>query len=146
MNYIKALLVGSTGCGKSAWLERFHTGQFRVQHITGPDTWHLNFGANHFEIAEQRYIFNDMSECQVVFIMFDLTNPESYKAAELCKERVEMLKKPIVFIGTKTDHKNAMDVKKINLHRGTNYPIWLISAKSQHNFDKPLVAAERVRL
>lgn len=139
MNYRKALLLGSTGCGKSSWLERFYTGQFRNDYITGPDTWRVNFNHTHFEISERREIPTDLGDYDIVFIMFDMTSPESYKIAKEYKEKIA--NKKIVLIGTKSDKAETINPKNIHLHRqGQKCFIYLISAKSCYNLDKPFLA------
>ena len=138
MNYKKALLVGSTGCGKSAWLERFHTGQFRFGHATGPDTWNIKIYDTYFEISEKREIPDDLDDYDIVFLMFDMTSSDSYKVAQEYKRKIT--NKKIVLIGTKSDLPQAMKGNLINLHRqGQKCLIYMVSAKSCYNFDKPFL-------
>lgn len=159
----KIVIVGDGGVGKTTFVNRFFTGEFRKEHYatlgvevtpiaisTSMGTIMLNVwdcaGTKRFRgLGDGYYI-----QANAAIVMFDVTNPTSYKnVSEWVREfRKVCPHAPIVLCGNKVDVMGRkVSPGEITIHKNPVYKIreyYDISAKSNYNFDRPFTAVARI--
>eukprot|EP01156_Anaeramoeba_ignava_P020430 Anaeramoba_ignava/c15638_g1_i1.p1 GENE.c15638_g1_i1~~c15638_g1_i1.p1 ORF type:complete len:219 (+),score=62.56 c15638_g1_i1:114-770(+) len=157
-NY-KIILVGDGGVGKTTFVKRHLSGEFRKEYIAtvGVEVHPLVFYTtkcpicfNVWDTAGQErfgglrdgyYIEGDAA-----IIMFDVTSPETYGNVPVWyRDIVRVCENiPMVLCGNKVDVKDRkVRAKQISFHRRKNIPYFDISAKSNYNFEKPFLYLAR---
>jgi len=145
----KIIVVGEGGVGKTSFIRRHTTGEFKPQYVAtnGMETtpypekeiypfvfWDCA-GQKQFEgLREGYYIGADAA-----ILMFDVTFTSTYKNLE---KRYRDIRRvcgniPIVLVGNKTDMKQQCKIwsHAVDFHGLQYYPI---SSKSNSNFELPL--------
>ncbi|KAJ5076702.1 gtp-binding nuclear protein ran [Anaeramoeba ignava] len=157
-NY-KIILVGDGGVGKTTFVKRHLSGEFRKEYIAtvGVEVHPLVFYTtkcpicfNVWDTAGQErfgglrdgyYIEGDAA-----IIMFDVTSPETYEnVAVWYRDIIRVCDNiPMVLCGNKVDVKDRkVRARQITFHRRKNIPYFDISAKSNYNFEKPFLYLAR---
>ena len=154
MHRYKLVLVGPGGAGKSTFLHRHMTGEFRKHYVATlgvevhPLTFNTNYGLLTFDVwdcagvekfgglRDGYYIKGDC-----VMGMFDLTSRMSFHDVPNWVRSVHRVTGaiPTVICGNKTDLKSP--IKAPQLPGTDNY--FSISAKSNYNFEKPFLYLAR---
>ncbi len=155
LNY-KIILVGDGGVGKSVFIKRADTGEFRQKYIPtqGVDVsvlrYPTNYGTVTFKIWDcaGQEKFGGLRDGYYIgadgaIVMFDLTSRITYKNS---KNWINDVKKtcpdiPIVVCGNKTDipdKKVNGRIDAIDIPNVIKY--YSVSAKSNYNFEKPWLA------
>lgn len=142
------MIIGQEGCGKTAYIKRQSTGEFeQTYHPTiGIDTVRLKPYKNLPELCiyDSGFLHRKIcySEVEAAFCMFDFTSLDSYhKLVDLVKElREHKPKIPLIILGNKCECLNK-EVKPlhIRLHRDLGVPYYDVSARTNHNRDKPFM-------
>ena len=151
----KLLLVGDGGVGKTTFVRRHLTGEFEKKYVATmgvevhPLLFHTNRGPiqyNCWDTAGQE-VYGGLRDAyyiagQCAIIMFDVTSRMTYKdvpnwhrdLSRVCNDI------PVVLCGNKAEVKDRkVKAKQITFHRRKNLPYYDISAKSNHNFEKPFL-------
>ncbi|EQC31609.1 GTP-binding nuclear protein Ran [Saprolegnia diclina VS20] len=146
----KLLLVGDSGVGKSALLQRHLTGKFKEAYTATPNTeahtlrFETIFGPlrlNCSDIAGQSYRDSSYLGAHGAIIMFDVTSRLSYQ--NVPNWRLDVVRVcediPIVLCGNKVDDVQHRDVKpkQITFHRQKNLQYYDISVKANYQLEKP---------
>lgn len=161
-NIFKIVLVGTGGCGKSAYLRRHLTGDFQNEYIPtlGVEVHLLRFTTNYGPICfnvwdcagqEQYKGLSDgyYLQAQGAIVMFDLTRKGVQHVNEVarCKEYIRDIQRvvgyeniPIVIAGNKCDLK---DRHRMDYHPFRPALYYDISARSNYNFEKPFLVLAR---
>lgn len=151
----KILIVGDGGVGKTTYIKRFHEGKFEQKYVptmgveVTPIPVRTNRGnriLNIWDCAGQEK-FGGMGwgyypGAHAAIIMFDVTSRLSYKAVKHWYKDIQ--KKcpgiPVVICGNKADCKDRkVKPKDITYPQEHNLQFYLISAKSNYNFEKPFL-------
>ena len=151
---MQIVLLGDAGAGKTSWLDRFTTGSFDPRYIPNdfPSSHDVMLELNNstvdqhqvvFKIVDtpgqklyQPNIFRDICiDADAIIIFYDLTSEIGWKN---CVEWEKLAKSynpnaQIVNVG------NKADIKPFIL-RERPLPHYLVSAKSNYNYEKPLLA------
>eukprot|EP01088_Endostelium_zonatum_P016518 TRINITY_DN449_c0_g1_i1.p1 TRINITY_DN449_c0_g1~~TRINITY_DN449_c0_g1_i1.p1 ORF type:complete len:223 (-),score=50.91 TRINITY_DN449_c0_g1_i1:131-799(-) len=151
----KLVLVGDGGVGKTTFVARHLTGEFRKKYIAtlGVEVHPLEFTTNYGPIVfncwdtagQERFGglrdgYYIQGQCAI--IMFDLTARLTYRnVPEWHRDLVRVCDNiPIVLVGNKVDVKDRkVKAKMINFHRKKNLQYYDLSAKSNYNFEKPFL-------
>ncbi|OXA52750.1 GTP-binding nuclear protein Ran [Folsomia candida] len=151
----KCILVGDGGIGKSTFVQRHLTGEFKEEYVAtlgvevNPLVFNTSRGSilfNVWETAGQEgsgVLRNGQHQgAQCAIVMFDVTSRVTYKNVpnwhrDLVKVCETM---PIVLCGNKVDIKDRK-VKPNNMHfvRKKNLQYYDISAKMKDNIEKPFL-------
>ncbi|XP_078702871.1 GTP-binding protein Di-Ras2-like [Branchiostoma floridae x Branchiostoma belcheri] len=128
MDYFIAVL-GARGAGKTALVRRFITGEFPVQHrptvedvysrVVGCDKGVCTLrvidttGSYNFPAMRRLAIY----KAKAILLVYSVTDKNSFQEAKTLYELVhsvktDLLKVPVVLVGTKTDLTDQRDVKK----------------------------------
>lgn len=161
----KIVLVGDGNVGKTSFLHRHLTGEFRNEYVStiGVEvhvlTFESNYGAIRFNVwdcaGEEK--FRGLGESYFIgsdgaIFMFDLTNEDSYKnIADWDRKINKVMNKyhsgkaiPKVFCGNKTDVKERkVSMRQITYPRKIDAKYYDISVKSCFNFEKPFLELAR---
>jgi len=161
-NIFKLVLVGDGGVGKTTFVKRHLTGEFRKLYVAtlGVEVVSLEFQTNYGPI-----IFNVWDtagqtkysglgdayylEAQSAIIMYDTTNKLTYRSVpkwhrsltQVCGESI-----PMVLVGNKVDvHDRKIDLDQITFHHDedNNRAYYDISAKSNYNYERPFLYLAR---
>lgn len=157
----KVCLIGSSKVGKSVYLQRYRTGEFREKYLAtlgGVEVYPVNFSTNKGKIilyvwdcAGQRE-FEELSsgywiQADAAMIMFDLTSNDTFMHAQSIHDNFRALHPsvPLVVCGNKSDCV-VKDVGQNNIcvwkqEKGFDY--YNISARSNYNFEKPWLSLLR---
>jgi len=155
----KIVLVGDGGVGKTTYVKRFLTGEFEKKYVATlgvevhPLDFHTNYGTvrfNMWDIAGQEK-FGGLRDgyyilSQGAIVMFDVTNRLSYNHVERWYNDVIKTHEniPVILCGNKVDIANRQVLpRQINFHRSKDMTYYDISAKSNYNFEKPLLDLAR---
>ncbi|KAJ7248103.1 GTP-binding nuclear protein GSP1/Ran [Mycena rebaudengoi] len=155
MHRFKLVLVGDGGTGKTTFVKRHMTGEFKKQYIATlgvevhPLTFTTNYGVICFDVWDTagqekfgglRDGYYIQGQCGI--IMFDVTSRITYKNVPNWHRDVEQVCEniPIVLCGNKVDVKDRkVKTSQITFHRRKNLQYIEISAKSNYNFEKPFL-------
>ncbi len=151
----KLVLVGDGGVGKTTFVTRHKTGEFKKQYVAtmGVEVRPLSFFTNYGKIT---YVCWDTAGQekygglrdgyyiggQAAIIMFDVTSRVTYKSVPTWhKDLVRACDNiPMVLCGNKVDCKDrAVKPKDIHFHRRKALQYYDISAKSNYNYEKPFL-------
>jgi GTP-binding nuclear protein Ran len=153
----KVILVGDGGTGKSTFIERHLTGNFRTYYIAtiGADIhallFHTSYGPIVFDIwdiagnpADPADLDLYYSGAHAAIIFFDLTSRESYKNVTGWRSVVKRACPdiPIIVCGNKADMVGRV-VAPIDIHVPLKEKYYDISAKSNYNYEKPFLQIAR---
>lgn len=158
----KICLVGDGGVGKTTFIERHKTGEFKKTYVAtlGVEVHPLDFCTNYgvvrfncWDTAGQER-FGGMrngyyTHSDGAIVMFDVTNRQSYRNADrwyndVTTKDLNLQNIPVILCGNKVDVRNRQVLpKQINLHREKGILYYDISAKSNYNFEKPFLALAR---
>ena len=152
----KLVFVGDGGVGKTTFLTRHITGEFKKRYIAtqGVELKSLLFSTNKGKIVfsisdfagQEKYglTYDHFTGAECAVVMFDVTSRITYKNAKVW---IDYLRKavpniPIVLCGNKVDIQDRKVMwQELTMHRDlvllTYYDI---SAKSNYNFEKPFSA------
>jgi len=137
---IKVILVGDSGVGKTAYMNRLMTGNFTHSHIhtIGVQRYKLVFYTNHGPVTF--YIWDKAGntvEADAVIGMCDVTNYNSFANMDNWLYKTTI---PSVACGNKIDNSfrqvNSENKRELKRKWGQYYDI---SAKSNYNFEKPFL-------
>lgn len=126
---IKICIIGNTKVGKSSW----------------KNNWSRE--RKQFTFDKTVFKFSSLKNANVVFLMFDVTDLQSYRDNILWVNMIRDIRGdiPICLIGNKIDvKKRKVYAKMINFHRKQQLYYFEMSAKSQYNFEKPLLWAKNL--
>lgn len=151
----KLVMVGDGGTGKTTFVKRHMTGEYEKQYnaTIGCEVRPLMFSTNYGEIIFDVWdtAGQEKFSClrdgyyiggQCAIIMFDLTSRVTYKNVPVWyRDLVRVCENiPIVLCGNKVDVADRkVKAKSITFHRKKNLQFYEISAKSNHNFEKPFI-------
>jgi GTP-binding nuclear protein Ran len=160
----KIILIGDGGVGKTSFIRRYIDGSFNRQYIAtvGAEVYNLHLKINdeqyiHFQVwdtagQEQNSGLSDgyYWDADGVIVFFDVTSrithkhvPEWIRKAQ--NVNIENKNMPIMIVGNKADlsKDRKVDASRIRkgLPRGSEYTD--MSAKSNYNFEKPLLYLAR---
>ena len=151
----KLVMIGDGGVGKTTFVKRHLTGEFRKPYIPTKGAecsvidFYTNYGMVRFHIWDTagQEKFGNLRECYYIgancaIIMFDLTSRQTYKnVPKWHKDLVKICEKiPIVLVGNKADVKERkLKARQINFHRKRSLQYFDVSAKSNYQFEKPFV-------
>ncbi len=159
----KIVLVGDGGVGKTTWVKRHSTGDFEQKYIPtmGVDVFPLTFHTtkgpvcmNVWDCAGQEK-YNGLGPgyyigADAAIVMFDVTSRRSYKNAQTWIRDIRTATNesiPIVLCGNKidcTERDQKVKPNHIFLHKTENcLAYYSLSAKSNYDFEKPLLAIIR---
>ncbi|KAB0376085.1 hypothetical protein FD755_012728 [Muntiacus reevesi] len=135
----KLVLVGDGGTGKTTFVKRHLTGEFEKKYVAtlGVEVHPLVLHTNRGPIKDGYHI---QAHCAI--IMFDVTSRVTYKnVPNWHRDLVRVCENiPIVLCGNKVDIKDRkVKAKSIVFHQKKNLHYYDISAKSNHNFEKPFL-------
>jgi GTP-binding nuclear protein Ran len=151
----KVVLLGSGGCGKTAWIRRLVTGDFykEYQPTVGvevhPAVFETDEGkvaVNFWDVAgihalgglRDGYHFN----ADAAILFYDLTSASSYQDVRKWYEEFERIspRKPLVLCGTKVDSpEEDQRVTAPTIQRELGCVYFPISALSCYNYEKPVL-------
>ncbi len=154
--HYKLVLVGDSGCGKTTLIERLRTGQFLNDYQPTLEIkfqelpFLTNSGMMAFDIVDcngslkaedkglrqSQYMVADG-----ILLFFDLTSKLSYDHLDYWLNEIrDKTQCPIILCATKSDstHK-IIKPKQITFHINHSLTLYEISAKSNHNFEKPFL-------
>ncbi|KAJ6251591.1 gtp-binding nuclear protein ran [Anaeramoeba flamelloides] len=155
----KIVLVGDGGVGKTTFVKRHLTGEFRKEYIATvgvevhPLVFYTNRGPicfNVWDTAGQER-FGGLRDGYYIgghaaIVMFDVTSRDTYKNVSVWYRDIVRVCEtiPMVLVGNKCDIKDRkVRAKQIIFHRRKNIPYYDISAKSNYNFEKPFIYLAR---
>ncbi|KAJ7601566.1 ras-domain-containing protein [Mycena polygramma] len=133
------VLVGDRGTGKTTFVKRSLTGEFEKKYIVHPLTFTTNYGTICFNVWDTAGQKKFGGQCG---IMFDVTSRITYKnvpnwhrdLGRVCENI------PIVLCGNKVDVKERkVKSSVVTFQRKKNLQYFEISAKSNHNLEKPFL-------
>merc|ERR1711965_227724 len=151
----KCLLVGDGGVGKTTFVKRHVTGEFEKKYVAtiGVEVHPLPFDTNRgricfnvWDTAGQEKFgglrdgYYIQGQCAI--IMFDVTSRITYKnVPNWHRDIVRVCENiPIVLVGNKVDVKDRqVKAKNIQFHRKRNLQYYDLSARSNYNFEKPVL-------
>ncbi|KAJ0960679.1 hypothetical protein J5N97_001433 [Dioscorea zingiberensis] len=155
----KLLIIGDGATGKTTFVKRHLTGDFEKKYepTIGVKVDPLDFFTNCGKIrfycwdTAGQWKFGCLRDGyyihgQCAIIMFDVTAKITYKNVPtwhetLCRVCVNI---PIVLCGNKVDVENReVRPRRVNFHRKKHLQYYEISAKSNHNFEKPFLYLAR---
>jgi GTP-binding nuclear protein Ran len=154
----KIVLVGDGGVGKSTFLKRQLTGEFERKYIAtqGVDVSSLVFNTNYgiltfkvWDCAGQEKFRNVMGEycrnAEGVIAMYDLTSRVSSTNVSYWITHVRTLvaNVPVVICGNKHDIQDRKVNGWIEAQNLPNVIHYCVSAKNNHNFEKPFLDLAR---
>jgi len=160
----KLILVGDGGVGKSAFLKRHLSGEFEKKYVATlgvevhPLLFHTNYGPIKFNIWDcaGQEKFGGLRDgyyvgADAAILMFDVTNKLTYKNIPSWDKDIDnKLAKPSwktipkVICGNKVDVKDRkVKIRDITYPRKKGIQYYEISAKSNHNFEKPFLYLAR---
>ncbi|XP_052028733.1 GTP-binding nuclear protein Ran-like [Apodemus sylvaticus] len=151
----KLILAGNGGTGKTTFVKRHLTGEFEKNYVATlgaevhPLTFHTSRGPIKFDVWDTagQEKFGGLRDgyyiqAQGAIIMFDLTSRVSYQnVPNWYKDLVRVCEHiPTVLCGNKVDVKDReVKAKSIVFHRKKNLQYYDISAKRNHNIEKPFL-------
>ncbi|KDO23804.1 hypothetical protein SPRG_11234 [Saprolegnia parasitica CBS 223.65] len=146
---IKLLVVGDSGVGKSTFLQRHVTGEFKKRYIATlgievhPLQFDTNFGPikfNCWDFAGQGSHDDHYADAQCAIIMFDVTSRVSYKNVPHWYRAIRRVCEniPIVLCGNKVDVERH-NVKQITFHCEKNLKYVEMSVKANYNIEAPFL-------
>ena len=155
----KVVLVGDGGTGKTTFVKRHRTGEFEKKYVATmgvevhPIPFYTNLGPvifNCWDTAGQEK-FGGLRDgyyisSHAAIIMFDVTARITYRSVpHWHKDLVRVCEDiPIVLCGNKIDCKErTVKPRDIYYHRKFNIQYYDVSAKSNHNFEKPFLYIAR---
>ena len=149
-NQINCAIVGAEKSGKTTFINRHVTGQFQNTHLG--DVVQLIYNTNNgpyiFNITES--ISLPQNNPDVLLVFFDTQDMSSFmKARELVLNGRQVFGKdlPIILCGNKSDivhnYPKQMLEKIETLRLQQHIVIFMVSAKSNYNYDKPFISAIR---
>ncbi|KAG9036376.1 GTP-binding nuclear protein gsp1/Ran [Tulasnella sp. UAMH 9824] len=152
----KLVLVGDGGVGKTTFVKRHLTGEFEKKYIATlgvevhPLQFFTNFGTILFNVwdtaGQERFGglrdgYYIQGQCAI--IMFDVTSRITYKNVRNWHRDIQRVCEniPIVLCGNKVDVKERkIKAGAVTFHRRQqNMEYCEISAKANHNFEKPFL-------
>lgn len=156
----KIIMVGDGGVGKTTFVHRHRTGEFKRNYIAtmGVDVYPLVFRTNLglttlniWDCAGQERFGGLRAgyyiEAKGAIVMFDAASRLSYTAVDAWVEKIRAVCPdiPIVLCRNKVDlRETEVKAKDITKHTDLNlYKFYDISAKSNYNFEKPFLALVR---
>lgn len=137
---IKLLMLGDPQVGKTTFITRHQTGQFTSNYVpTNPIvpeiiTFTTDTGSIQTEIHQQ---INPNDRYDGAILMFDLRNRNSHDAIFKYYNQISNMNIPIVICGNKADI--PVRIKGITVDKLPKTVFYLISAKSNYNFEKPFL-------
>lgn len=157
MNSFKITLSGDGGVGKTTYIKRHLTGEFRKKYIAtlGVEVHPLQFHTNHGKIrfnvwdSAGQKCFGGLREgyyikSDAAIIMFDKTSRTSFNNVS---KWIDLYIKvapntPIILCGTKCDIKDIKvkpnEIREVMVKY--NIPYYDISSLTNYNFEKPFMA------
>ena len=119
---VNICVIGNKNVGKTAWKQKWGN------------------GSKKFKYNKTVFKFTKLDKADCVFIMFDVTDQQSYDDIILWYNLVRKMGNiPICLIGNKIDAKSRkVKAAKINFHNTHNLTYFEMSCKSGYNFEKPL--------
>ena len=155
-------LVGDGEVGKSTFVKRHKTGEFKKKYVAtlGVEVHPLDFNTNYgvvrfncWDTAGQKRYYGLKDGYYIgsegAIVMFDVTNRLSYKNAKtwyagVTDKKLNLQNNPVILCGNKVDIAQRQVVpEQISLHREKNILYYDISAKSNYNLEKPFLALAR---
>jgi GTP-binding nuclear protein Ran len=146
----KIVLIGDGGVGKSTYVNRLTTGDFRKKYIPtmGVEVRPMNYDGqvvNLWDCAGQEK-FSGLKEgyytgADGAIAMFDVTSKLSYRNLPSWIDAFMSTAPgvPLVICGNKVDCKERkVKPRNIHIHQQYEVPYWDLSAKSNYNFEKPI--------
>jgi len=151
----KCVVLGDGGTGKTTFLMRHITGEFRKKYeaTIGVEVRPLDFytskgkilfnvwdtaGQEHFGGLRDGYYIQ--ANCAIIF--FDVTSRHTYNnVGRWYRDLTRVCGLiPIVLVGNKVDVKDRkVKPKDVTFHRKKNLQYYDVSAKSNYNFEKPFL-------
>lgn len=161
MSQFKVVLLGDGGCGKTTLMKRLVTGEFEKRYIAtlGVEVTPLIFETNKgtivysvWDTAGQEKFGGLKSDyyqgSDLAIIFFDVTSRITFLNVNFWENEFKKVcpDTPIIFVGNKVDIKERkVKSREINSRfKGEWY--FDISAKSNYNFEKPLLQAAKLLL
>ena len=152
----KIVLAGDGGVGKTAFLQRHSTGEFREEYdpTTFGKNWYnlpfqTNYGTLLFRVwdcaGQKKFPRLRKGTYAGAILMFSVTDRSSYKNLDTWNKKVDENVVKVV-CGNKVDVKNRnrkVKARYIGWPRRKGYAYYEISAKSNHNFEKPFLYLAR---
>jgi GTP-binding nuclear protein Ran len=154
-NQYKVILVGDSGVGKSTFIHRWITGEFRQKYIATIgaevhpiplDTNHGMYTLNIWDISGQEK-FGGLRDgyyagANAAILMFDLTNKLSFKRLREWIHDIRRVKDiPIIICGNKSDIPDKkVHAKHTILYSDLGFKYYDISSKSEYLYEKPFLS------
>ncbi|KAH0569399.1 GTP-binding nuclear protein RAN/TC4 [Spironucleus salmonicida] len=151
----KLIIVGDGATGKTTYVQRHVSGEFRRQYIAtiGVEVRSLPFytsqGEVHFEVYDTagQEKFGGLRDgyyvnAKACFLFFDVTSRNTYKNVENWYNDVVRIVQdiPMVLVGNKCDQKNReVRTQSVSFHRNKGIDYVEISAKSNYNYEVPFL-------
>lgn len=141
----KIIIVGEPGCGKTTFINRHLTGEFTLPYIptVGRKTSLLPFHTNYGFVDIEAWDLGGMEtlnrrlDVQAAVVMFDKTDPQSYRGCQYWISLINVMcgvDVPIVLCGNKTDYwKQLIRIQDYGLE------YYDISTKDCYNFERPFL-------
>lgn len=157
----KVLIIGGSGVGKTSYVNKLMGNKFTSSYIPTSSvdandiTFHTNLGQVTITVWDIAASLPEW-DCGIYYvtadaaiIMYDVTSHHSYKTiVDYYQEVIRLCGNiPMVLVGNKSDV-SGREIKptSVNIHRRLSIPYYEISAKSGHNYQKPLVSLIRTLL
>ena len=155
----KLVLIGDGGVGKTSFVKRHLTGEFQTRYepTMSVDVRKLDFntskGPIEFECWDtagqesfggMRDLYYAGADCAI--IMFDVTSRLTYRNVPMWYRDLKRVcgDIPVMLCGNKVDIKNRqVKPKQVDFHRKSGIVYNEISAKSNHNYEKPFLHFSR---
>ena len=154
-NRYKIIVVGDANVGKTTFVERHLTGEFKKNYepTLGVDVHPLFFNTNYgriifdvWDVGQEGLLDGYFTQANGTILFFDVHNIDSYKNLEKWYNDTKRVTGdvPVVVCGNKTDLKGrVVRPKQITFHRRHNAMYYDISARSNYNYEKPFLHLAR---
>ena len=156
----KLVLIGDGGVGKTTFVKRHTTGEFEKKYVAsigvdivpivfdssdGPIKFNIWDTAGQDKHGGMKACYYIKADCAI--IMFDVTSRVTYTHVPFWHHDLDEVcgDIPVVLVGNKIDYKEEHKVKEkqITYHRKKGIPYIEISAKSQYNYEMPILNLAR---
>ena len=156
----KIILVGDGNVGKTSFLRSFWGGDFKEEYVPtlGVEVHPIEFSTNYGDFTFQVWDCAGKEEngglrdgyyiqAHAAIFMFSVTSRESYKNLKTWQRDVHRTCEeiPMVVCGNKADEKkHKVKGRHITFPQEYGFPFYYVSAKSNHNYEKPFLYLARV--
>lgn len=142
---LKISLIGDGGVGKTSYINRITSGAFSNVNATNQTIhkYETNNGTIDVTFVD---IINpielDRLDSDAILLFFDMTNINTYNNLDKYIQYIPRETK-VILCANKVDCKNTMSPQLIQWHKQHNCCVFMISCKSNYQYEKPLLESIR---